>query len=373
MVDTPLAATAPLNTDASLFTPVPTINYRKQKGNLFDVGADVNINPANNQASLPGTTAVAATTGPGTLSTDFANGSVVDGVTLSTSDVILIKDQADPSKNGVYTVAVSGAPARTTGWTNGVGLQAFQKTVEILGGTVNSGKFFVQTNNVLSPFIVVDTTPLNFAEDSNQLVNQRNILAATAPALTRQNARPLTSSPFLREFGGVITFDNNTLEQFYPKQPVKAATTTTLAANTYSGGVLTASGDGAIGAIDGVTLAVGDRLLVMHEASALKNGIYVVTALGDGSNPYVLTRPSDASEGSAGADAGFTVAFGMCVFVSSGTVNGKNTFFQSTANPITMGTTAQVFLNLNTVMTVNLTNQPQDGNQNVDSQSYTQA
>lgn len=56
----------------------------------------------------------AATTAAGTLATSFENGDVIDGVTLATGDRILIKDQAAPAQNGVYVVAVSGAPTRAT-------------------------------------------------------------------------------------------------------------------------------------------------------------------------------------------------------------------------------------------------------------------
>ena len=55
-----------------------------------------------------------ATTGAGTLATSFANGQVVDGVTLATGDRILIKNQATGSENGIYTVNASGAPTRAT-------------------------------------------------------------------------------------------------------------------------------------------------------------------------------------------------------------------------------------------------------------------
>lgn len=54
----------------------------------------------------------AATTANATLSSGYANGSVVDGVTLATGDRILIKDQTTASENGIYTVNASGAPTR---------------------------------------------------------------------------------------------------------------------------------------------------------------------------------------------------------------------------------------------------------------------
>ena len=56
----------------------------------------------------------AATTVNGTLATAYENGDVIDGVTLATGDLILLKNQTSQAENGVYTVNVSGAPTRAT-------------------------------------------------------------------------------------------------------------------------------------------------------------------------------------------------------------------------------------------------------------------
>lgn len=55
-----------------------------------------------------------ATTANGSLATAFANGQVVDGVTLATGDRILIKNQTTGSENGIYVVNASGAPTRAS-------------------------------------------------------------------------------------------------------------------------------------------------------------------------------------------------------------------------------------------------------------------
>ncbi len=55
-----------------------------------------------------------ATTVTGTLATAYENGQTVDGITLVTGNRILIKNQSSASENGVYTVAASGAPVRST-------------------------------------------------------------------------------------------------------------------------------------------------------------------------------------------------------------------------------------------------------------------
>jgi len=57
------------------------------------------------------------------------------------------------------------------------------------------------------------------------------------------------------------------------------ATTTALPANTLSAGVLTANAPGPLPAIDGITPASGDTVLVKDEGGA-SNGIYTVTTVG---------------------------------------------------------------------------------------------
>jgi len=69
---------------------------------------------AASQGLKPKQAVRAATLVAGTLATSFANGSVIDGVTLATGNRILIKNQATASQNGIYTVNASGAPTRAT-------------------------------------------------------------------------------------------------------------------------------------------------------------------------------------------------------------------------------------------------------------------
>ncbi len=74
-------------------------------------------------ATTPGTTdircprygvivCIAATTGDIDLSTDLENGDTVDGVNVSTGDLVLVRDQTATEDNGVYVVSVSGAASR---------------------------------------------------------------------------------------------------------------------------------------------------------------------------------------------------------------------------------------------------------------------
>jgi len=87
----------------------------------------------------------AATTTNGTLATAYANGQVIDGVTLATNDRILIKDQTTPSENGIYVVAASGAPTRATDADSSAELDS--AAVLVTSGTVNADNAFTQTTN----------------------------------------------------------------------------------------------------------------------------------------------------------------------------------------------------------------------------------
>lgn len=82
-----------------------------------------------------------ATVAAGTLSTSFANGSVVDGTTLATGDRILIKNQAAAAENGLYVVNATGAPTRSSDADTGAKIQG--SAVFVTSGTVNGGKRFV--------------------------------------------------------------------------------------------------------------------------------------------------------------------------------------------------------------------------------------
>ena len=93
----------------------------------------------------PKASVVAATTINGTLATAFANGQVVDGVTLATGNRILIKNQTDQTANGIYTVNASGAPTRSTDMDNGSEFPGAFVFVE--QGTVNADTGWTCTNN----------------------------------------------------------------------------------------------------------------------------------------------------------------------------------------------------------------------------------
>lgn len=126
------------------------------------------------------------------------------------------------------------------------------------------------------------------------------------------------------------------------KSSVRVATTAALAAYTRTANVITADAPGALADQDGVTLVAGDSLLLLTGAAAADNGIYVVTEVGDGFAPFVLTRRQDAN-----ADA--KVTSGMATRVEEGIQYGPvgtkpgRRFVLITPNPITLNTTGLDF------------------------------
>jgi hypothetical protein len=103
---------------------------------------------------------VAATTGNITISTALNNGDTLDGVSLSTNDRVLVKDQSSASENGIYIVGSS--PARADDLAAGADAAGFFTFVE--QGTVNADNGFVCTSNKGSA--VVGTNNLTIAQFS---------------------------------------------------------------------------------------------------------------------------------------------------------------------------------------------------------------
>ena len=129
------------------------------------------------------------------------------------------------------------------------------------------------------------------------------------------------------------SYVDNVVNGLDVKESVRLATTANLASTYNNGaGTLTASSNGAL-SIDGVTVSTNDRVLVKNQTDTKQNGIYVVTATGDGSNPFVLTRAGDA-------DAASEITGGTFTFVEQGTANSENGFVFTHDGTPTLGTTA---------------------------------
>ena len=181
--------------------------------------------------------------------------------------------------------------------------------------------------------------------------NANNIIDAISGVRSLNGAR-LTGAALPLNDGDLASkaYVDSVAQGLDVKESVTVATTGNLA-GTYnnSGQTLTANSNGAI-QVDGVSLSVSNRVLLKDQSDGTQNGIYTVTTVGDGSNPFVLTRALDFNTNNE-------IGAGSFMFVESGTANAGKSFIQSTSGP-TLDSTALVFsiFGDNTVAASSITN-----------------
>lgn len=124
--------------------------------------------------------------------------------------------------------------------------------------------------------------------------------------------------------------DNAVLGQNF-KEAAIVATTANLV-GVYVSGVFTYTATGTDN-IDGVNLALGNRVLVKNQTTTFQNGIYVVTTAGSIGVAGVLTRSSDANTSGE-------FKTGDALFVTSGTVNASTTWAYTGVDSPNLGTDA---------------------------------
>jgi len=116
------------------------------------------------------------------------------------------------------------------------------------------------------------------------------------------------------------------------KASVRYASTANIAGTYDNGaGTITAGSNGAL-SIDGQTPSTNDRILLKDQTSAVQNGLYRVTTVGDGSSAYVLTRTPDGDEA-------IEITGGAFVFVEEGNTNADNGYVFTHNGTPTLGTT----------------------------------
>jgi len=130
------------------------------------------------------------------------------------------------------------------------------------------------------------------------------------------------------------------------------ATTADLGTATYNNGTsgvgatITNAGTQAALVIDGYTFTGTDvtnatRVLIKNQTTQSQNGVYTVTNQGSGSTNWVLTRATDFNTAGTGVNK---IAPGDFFLVIFGTANANTAWVQQTPLPITVGTTAIVFI-----------------------------
>ena len=155
-----------VNTLNQMAVPTGSVSFNSQ--NITNLADPVNTQDAATKGFVEATSqglnvknsCVAATTANITISTALNNGDTLDGVSLSTNDRVLVKDQSTASQNGIYVVG--STPARAADLATGSNAAGFFTFVE--QGTVNADNGFVCTSD--SGSAVVGTNNLTIAQFS---------------------------------------------------------------------------------------------------------------------------------------------------------------------------------------------------------------
>lgn len=126
------------------------------------------------QGLKPKTAVRAATLVNGTLATAFANGSVIDGVTLATGNRILIKNQTSTADNGIYIVQASGAPVRAPDFDSLSPIDEINGAYTFIQEGTQAGQGWVETGTVT----VIGTDPIVFVyfNDASSIIGGDMIL-----------------------------------------------------------------------------------------------------------------------------------------------------------------------------------------------------
>ncbi|MDZ4810761.1 MAG: hypothetical protein SGI96_21200 [Bacteroidota bacterium] len=202
----------------------------------------------------------------------------------------------------------------------------------ILDNAVGAAKIRIENNAFLRARNFADSADVNIAK-----VNASNVIefaslpqAAGTPAANSD----LVNYSFLQSFVAGMRD---------PKDAVQLATAAALPAFTAAGSgvgkTLTGNVNGAL-TVDGVLTIAGYRVLNRSSgATHIDNGIYVVTQVGSGALPFILTRTTDADENAE-------VTNGLWTWSVFGTANARKGWLLNTADPITVDTTALGFVEI---------------------------
>jgi hypothetical protein len=238
---------------------------------------------------------------------------------------------------GTVAVANGGTGATTlTGYVKGSGTSAMTASATIPNTDITGlGTMSTQAaNNVaitggaIDGTIVGGTTP---AAGTFTSVTMTSGTITTAPT----NGNDIVNKTYADSIATGINFH----------QSCRLATTTALPSCTYNNGTsgvgatLTATANGAL-SVDTTAVVATNRILVKNQVNQAHNGVYTVTQVGDGSNPFILTRATDFDTTGTGVDQ---IDAGDFFLITAGSTLANTSWVQQTPLPITVGTTAIVF------------------------------
>lgn len=285
-------------------------------------------------ASTAFVTGAIATAGSGYVtlagSQTITGAKTLDGITTFTAEAIL-----NGAGGGFLTVEGTGAY-----WQNSSSISLQSSSFMTVGGSSSGLRWLdVQVSgDADSRFEMDNTGEMTWGNGTNPVDVQLSRTAANVLSLGSGDTLRVPQAPVVATDVANKEYVDSVASGIDWKGSVRVATAAALPAYSRTGNVITASANGALAAVDGVTLVLNDRILLKDGAAGADNGLYSVTQVGTAGTPYILTRTADADNSPVGE-----VTAGLAVFVAEGTANADTAWVLTTNDPITLNTTALAF------------------------------
>ena len=273
-------------------------------GQMFDAGS-VEVTGTNfdiNGGNIDGTTIGASAAAAATVTNLTASGTInFNGATISNLGTITTADINGGTIDGVTIGGASAGAGTFTSVSDG--------TASLTGGA------FTGLTQIVVDNLTLDGSSMSTTASNNNIdLTPHGTGTVTVPSGYKDRAGFGTNSLATKEYVDAVK------QGLDVKDSVRVASTANVA-------IADAAENG--DAIDGVTLATGDRILLKNQSTGSENGIYVVQASG------AAVRASDFQTGDVSS-----LAF---VFVEEGTSNAQNGYILTNTGSITVGSTALTF------------------------------
>lgn len=273
-------------------------------GQMFDAGS-VEVTGTNfdiNGGNIDGTTIGASAAAAATVTNLTASGTInFNGATISNLGTITTADINGGTIDGATIGGSSAAAGTFTSVSDG--------TASLTGGA------FTGLTQIVVDNLTLDGSSMSTTASNNNIdLTPHGTGTVTVPSGYKDRAGFGTNSLATKEYVDAVK------QGLDVKDSVRVASTANVA-------IADAAENG--DAIDGVTLATGDRILLKNQSTGSENGIYVVQASG------AAVRASDFQTGDVSS-----LAF---VFVEEGTSNAQNGYILTNTGSITVGSTALTF------------------------------
>lgn len=243
----------------------------------------------------------------------------ISGVAIDTAGMrVLLTAQTTHSQNGPWVVA-SGAWTRPTDFAAGASVQTGNLFPISDKDNTNPDTTWVVSADTPAATLTVGTTLISFTKSSIAgfaAPGATGVATASTAGTSNAGARAdhahqSNTAATTQGMGDVAAIGTSgeparaDHAHGLVKETVRAASTANITNSPATfGATLTASGNGAFDTVDGITLTATQTVLLKNQTETKQNGVWVLTQVGSGGTPWILTRQAGWAVGNllAGKD-----------------------------------------------------------------------